>query len=246
MGGFSLLVDLISMKDPTRIPALIDLLHTAWEGQADLTLAQLWGVLESRGVGWGSTDEDVAKVLQSLIDAHPARIYSGQLEDQLAILDTVAPRRRITLDSRDRRVSVRDFSGQIRPATWTGATIKTLVVNAPAVVTDSAGIDHRLGVVETLRVVAHPETIDLAGRLRRDMGDDVYGVTVNDGGTDTLVIIGHGVEVHRRRQRTVDTENYVLEEITSCAQGSELRVRVQGRSGALELGLVEELFVLEL
>ena len=60
------------MKDPTRIPVIVDALQRVWEGQPDLSLAEIWGMLETRGVGWATTDEELLGQLRSLIDAHPA------------------------------------------------------------------------------------------------------------------------------------------------------------------------------
>ena len=39
------------MPDPTRIPTVLDELRLTWEGQPELSLATLFGVLSNRGVG---------------------------------------------------------------------------------------------------------------------------------------------------------------------------------------------------
>lgn len=234
------------MKDPTRIPAIIGQLQSAWEGHADLTFAQFWGVLEAHGIGWGASDDELRHVLETLIRAHPPRLVPGQLGDNIAVVDTFAPRRRITVDGRNNRVTVRDFAGKIRPASWVGATIRTIATHAPAVITDAAGIDHQLGVVERIRVAPYPAAVGLTGRRRRDMGDDIYGAVLSADGATSLAVIGHRVEVHHRRQRLVDTESHSLDVLVSCEVGHRLQIRVPGRKDKLVFGEVTELFPLEL
>ena len=62
------------MHDPTRIPRLTQALQRAWEGQPDLTLAQLIGVLENSGLGWGTTDEEAVELLEAVEREHPSLI----------------------------------------------------------------------------------------------------------------------------------------------------------------------------
>ncbi|MEL4162827.1 hypothetical protein [Corynebacterium bovis] len=62
------------MDDPTRIPAVTRLLRMAWEAQPGLTLPQVFGLLEARGIGWGSTDGEVRAALTGLLDEHPYQL----------------------------------------------------------------------------------------------------------------------------------------------------------------------------
>ncbi|APT93262.1 hypothetical protein CPHO_10560 [Corynebacterium phocae] len=59
------------MKDPTRIDKVIASLRAAWEGQPDLPLATLLGVVSNAGIGWGSSDEQLVEVLEELASVHP-------------------------------------------------------------------------------------------------------------------------------------------------------------------------------
>lgn len=235
------------MEDPTRIPDIVDRLRTAWEGQPDLTLAQLWGVLESRGVGWGSSDDEVRSVLGSLIDAYPSRLTLEFLKGHCAIVDTVSPARRISLDGSraELRVTVRDMTGRMRPATWTGGALKKIATMAPAIITDAEGIDHRLGVVERIRVVDSPELIDLAGRTRQRMFDEVYGVTLVEDKTDGFVIIGHRVDVYRIARREILTEQVPFAQIVSCRAGLRLVIDPGSGRAPVDLGEVADVFLLE-
>ena len=62
------------MHDPTRIPQLIAALQEAWEGQPDLSFAQLVGVLENRGLRWGTSDTELLEMLGELSSEHPSLI----------------------------------------------------------------------------------------------------------------------------------------------------------------------------
>lgn len=236
------------MKDPTRIPVIVDALQRVWEGQPDLSLAEIWGMLETRGVGWATTDEELLAQLRSLIDAHPAVVRSGELDGKVAIVETQSPRRRVTLDGVDRRVTVRAFGDDILPTTWQGATIRRLASSTPLLLEDSEGIEHRLGVVSSVRIVERPDAIDLGGRTRTSMGDEVYGVLVAAGDDERaeLAVVGHAIDVQSVKQRQVETTRLRFSRILSCAVGSGFRVQVQGESGEVSLGLVRAIFPLDI
>lgn len=69
------------MDDPTRIPAVTRLLRMAWEAQPGLTLPQVFGLLEARGIGWGSTDGEVRAALTGLLDEHPYQLRGHSAAD---------------------------------------------------------------------------------------------------------------------------------------------------------------------
>ena len=62
------------MHDPTRIPSIVRALERTWEGQPDLSLAQLMGVLQNRGLGWGTTDDEAVALLAAVEREHPSLI----------------------------------------------------------------------------------------------------------------------------------------------------------------------------
>ena len=62
------------MHDPTRIPRLTQALQRAWEGQPDLNFAQLIGVLQNRGLGWGTTDDETMELFAAMEREHPSLI----------------------------------------------------------------------------------------------------------------------------------------------------------------------------
>ena len=64
----------MTVKDPLRIPRVLDAVRSVWEAQPDLTLPQIYGILETRGIAWNSTDEEVVEVLDALASERPARL----------------------------------------------------------------------------------------------------------------------------------------------------------------------------
>lgn len=54
-------------EDPTRIPAVVERLRTAWEAQPSVPFAQLWAQLESVGVGFNATDTELVEACDELL-----------------------------------------------------------------------------------------------------------------------------------------------------------------------------------
>ncbi len=224
------------MKDPTRIPRVLDALRQVWEGQPDLDLAALWGVIENHGVGWGTDDDSLLAVLGDLSAAYPARLDDASFAGRLAIIDTQSPARRITIDGDSLRVTVRSRSGDMVPATWLAAALKKVVASAPVVLTDGNGIDHRLGVAERIRVVDKPRPGDAGA---------TWGVLLErpDGGGHDFGVIGHSLRIFRAGRRSVDTENHRFDRVLSAETGQPLRIELAGQ--VTGLGVVAEILPLD-
>lgn len=222
------------MKDPTRIPRILDSLRQVWEGQPDLELAALWGVIANRGAGWGTDDQTLLGVLEELSAEYPARLVDAPFAGRLAIIDTREPARRITVDGDSFRVSVRARTGDLVPATWLAASLKAVAASAPVVLTDRSGIDHRLGVAERIHVVDKPAFGD---------GSTWGALLERDGGGHDFAVIGHGVRVYRAGLRSVDIEKHRFDSIVEARPGRPLRLRREGREA--RLGVVAEVFPLE-
>jgi hypothetical protein len=103
-------------------------------------------------------------------------------------------------------------------------------------------------VVSSVRIVERPDAIDLGGRTRTSMGDEVYGVLVAAGDHERaeLAVVGHAIDVQSVKQRQVETTRLRFSRILSCAVGSGFRVQVQGESGEVSLGLVRAIFPLDI
>ncbi|MCL8494528.1 hypothetical protein M5J06_10365 [Corynebacterium sp. B5-R-101] len=59
------------MFDPTRIDRTLAALRAAWEGQPDLPLGTLFGMLAAEGYGWGVPDAELTARLESMAAVHP-------------------------------------------------------------------------------------------------------------------------------------------------------------------------------
>ena len=71
------------MIDPTRIPGVLDAVRRAWEGQPDLSLPTLFGVLANEGIGWGSTDEDLVTALAAMERTRPG--FLPRIDDRVTL-----------------------------------------------------------------------------------------------------------------------------------------------------------------
>lgn len=234
------------MKDPTRIPEVIALLQRAWEAQPDRTLAEIWGSLENRGLGWATADGDLVELLRRQCQIHPAVLRQEDLVDTFAVVETESPRRKVTIDPVDKRVTVRSPDGEVRTTSWCGGEIARLVAGAPLLLRDSAGIDHRIGVVRETTVHPRPADIDLSGVLRRELEDRLYGLIVAGGEENDrhLVVLGHSIEVFTVGLRTVDTQRIRFERIDTCRPGTQLSLTLRG-GRRCDLGEVMQIFPLD-
>lgn len=233
------------MKDPTRIPPVLRALERVWEGQPSLHLAELWGIIANHGVSWASTDEDLLGVLDSISARHPVRVEDPA--GMLVTVETSNPSNRITIDGRDRRVTLRGAAPEVRPATWAFERIVRLQAGVPAIIADSSSIDHRLGVVTRITVRPRPETTQLQNLKRVELGDNTFGVVLRneDGDAGELVIIGHGIDHFQTRQRHVEYTRHRFERLLDVKPGSELRFVPANSAAPISLGIVEKLFPLE-
>ncbi|AGF71499.1 hypothetical protein [Corynebacterium halotolerans] len=235
------------MMDPTRLPGVLDALRRTWEGQPDLPLATLFGMLNNRGIGWGSTDGELIAALAAL-----ARIHPGQLPRVDArvtaryLIVTEAPAHRVTVDPW--RVVVRritDAGHATQPGSWDYRTIRPASPGSPLVVADTGGIEHRLGVVTRITLLDESpaaEVTDLSGLRRRDVGDAVHLIRLADGET---VLLDHGLERFIPGRRSLERRAGKWEELLTCRLGEELLVSRPGGGAPIRLAPVEDILVVE-
>lgn len=212
------------MKDPTRIPAVLDAVRRAWEGQPDLPLATMFGMLNNRGIGWGSTDEELVAALAEFERVHPGQLprVDARVTARWLIV-TDAPAHRVTVDPW--RVVVRRImdSGQVsQPGVWDYRALRPTFPGSPLVIADSEGIEHRLGVVTRLTLLAEDpgETVpDLSGLRRREIGDAVYLIRLADGEN---VLLDHGIERFLPGRRRLERRAGRWESLPACRPGDAL------------------------
>lgn len=91
------------MRDPLRIPGVVNEMLATWEAVPDLSLAQLWALLEARGVALNSLDEEVVDALRAVRSRHPSSVSFSSLVDDATsprspvLAETEGPDRRVTL-----------------------------------------------------------------------------------------------------------------------------------------------------
>lgn len=226
------------------MPGVLDAVRRAWEGQPELSLPTLFGILANRGVGWGASDDDLLRVLATVERTHPGTLpLSGSRVTARYLLLTQGPEHRVMVDPW--RVVVRRPGVSAQPGVWDYATIRPAFVGSPLVVTSAEGIDHRLGVlsrISLLDAAPHSAVADLSGVRRRDLGDAVYLVALDDGST---VVLSHGFDRFTAGRRSLEQESLAWDTLTSCRPGQPLVVGPARGGRPREYAQVREILLLE-
>lgn len=232
------------MKDPTRIPAVLDELRTTWEGQPDLSLATLFGILQNNGIGWGADDVELVDALKQLQHQNPARI--GPDISARYVVDTQGPDNRITIDPY--RVIVRRMlpRGQhTQPGVWSYTAINRCAVGSPLVITDEEGMRHRLGVVSSIRLVnadPQPSEDNLSGLSRELIHDRVLLCRLAG---DITVVVSRTLSIFTPSRRSLEHTTQHWAELPQVRPGQPLLVKAPRTTAVRELGLVEDCFYVE-
>lgn len=225
------------MHDPTRIPRLTQAVQRAWEGQPDLTLAQLIGVLQNSGLGWGTTDEEAVELLQAVEREHPSLIDANSGPHTIT---TVNPPHLVTIN--DGYVVVRSGADPERmPAVWRIGGMRKAGPGLPLVIADAEGVEHRLGVVSLVtRLAGAPEaSISMA---RADVGNRRWLVQFDD---CARAVVGQRIRIWRAEGRTVVSERVAWSEILRCEPGADMEIAPAGGGKPLTLGRVKLVLELE-
>lgn len=236
--------NVVSMKDPTRIPAVLEELRATWEGQPDLNLATLFGILGNGGIGWGTEDDELVAALQRIRHLQPAKI--GPTPTARYVLNTSGPEARITIDPF--RIVVRRLlpRGQhTQPGVWDYHTIDRCEVGAPLRITDAGGIPHRLGVVTGIELVSEQPlryVEGLTGLTRELIDARVLLIQVAEQRT---VVLGRKVNIFTARGRELHQEKLAWKTLIQAEAGQPLLIARAGSNEVLDLGVVQHCFHLE-
>lgn len=231
------------MKDPTRIPVVLEELRAVWEGQPDLSLPTLFGILANHGVGWGSEDEELLRVLREMSLRNPPRL-STPLGGRY-LIRTESPANRITIDPF--RITVRRQGPgreSTQPGVWHYSTLTRCMVGAPMSVRDIEGIDHRLGVATGIELL-DPDPAefigDLSGRSRERWGDEVVHLLLEDG---TVLLLGRKLEVFTAHRRDLEHHTLSWTRLIRARVGEGLTVET-AQHGVRSFGVLRRAFRVE-
>lgn len=209
-------------KDPARIPAVIAELQQTWEGQPELSLSTLFGILANKGVGWGSDDEELVQHLQEMRRKFPAQLRGPVIDmRERYVVETLNPANLVTVDPY--RVVVRPLNQVRQPGIWEYRQLKAFVT-APLYIEDREGIEHNLGTIKQIRLVdekPQPQVDQLNNQKQQDIGDDVFVVLLESG---TSVVIERKISVFAEQRRSVEKQRIKWLKIERCEVGSELEV----------------------
>ena len=247
------------MKDPQRIPVMVDALTRLWEARPDLTLTQLLGLLETHGADWNATDGETLGVLRALSAESPASLgdasgrylvttenSQGRPDLQVTVSADRVAVRRIPASRTD---AVSDLP---QPVVWTHSGVRTCTVARPLVILDADGIPHHMGVVSSIRVLAAPGTdrpvTSLDGLRRRtldgvhllELGDNGNG----DNGASATVLLDRALWLFTTGRRELHRERLQWARLLDCTVGEPVRVALDGGE-VRELPVLRRITVLE-
>lgn len=197
------------------------------------------GLIANRGIGWGSSDAELVRVLAEIEAEHPALI-DASIEHSLA-LKTIAPHHAVTLHQHVAIVRSGEDPTRI-PGVWSFAGLRRTGPGLPLVISDTAGIEHRLGVVDMITRLDVDAAPFLHGIVRRDVGTHRWLVELGD---RKRVVVGQRIRVWEKESRAVISSVIAWEEIISCRPDEEFVVLPVGGGPALRLGPVTAIYLLE-
>ncbi|WP_257182984.1 hypothetical protein [Corynebacterium cystitidis] len=230
------------MEDPTRIPRVLDELRATWEGQPNLSLPTLFGILANRGVAWGTTDHELIDALQAEAARHPAdlpRNSDGHVSGHY-LVTTTNPEMRVTCTPGFVVVRAARQHNRRQPGVWPYSSIRPTGPGRLLVLTDDEGIEHKLGVVSLITAL-NDEAPRLDGLKREDRGNCQWLVITDDGRRH---IISQVITAWGAQRRHVDTTTQAWEHMLSCEVGKPWMVRNQ-QGDTVHLGTIVHIVLLE-
>lgn len=252
------------MHDPARIPRVLDQLRRTWEGQPDLPLATLFGILANRGAGWGTTDEELEQLLIDESFAHPSdlpRAQDGRVSDDV-LVETVSPAHRVTLTAAG-DVVVRSLGDRDRqPSVWQYDSVRPTGPGQMLTIADSEGVEHRLGVVTLISRIDSsvtgsdtgtgtgtgtgsgqdtPAVSSIDGLERDTIGNAVWLVLLEDG---ARLLITQRLHMWQVDRRAVTKTTHAWNQVVRCRMGENFVYETAGGE-AVALGEVVKLLLVE-
>ena len=225
--------------DPTRIPTLMAALQTAWEGQPDLTLPAFIGMLHTHGMTWATSEDELLAILQRVSHQHPSFV-SGWLPAP-TLITTASPRHVVTL-SNDVAVVRSGDDPQRMPSIWWFSQFRPLGPGRPVVLTDTEGIEHRLGVAESVTVLEADAAPTLEGLQRNELGAARWLILLEAG---RRAVLGPRLRVWSLQRRDAVVETFAWSRVLTLAPGENMSIAPAGGGEPLVLGRVEGVYLLE-
>ena len=228
------------MFDPTRIDRTLAALRVAWEGQPDLPLGTLFGMLAAEGYGWGVPDDELTARLEAMAAVHPPLVPLDEHLITEGLWLVVTPSHRVTLTPKAPNASSSDISTQAlagctavvrptasregqrgQPVAWQVSALRPVGPGRPLVIADNEGFEHRFGVVESVTRLRE-DYRSLSGLKRRSVGDRAWFIR-----TDTeTILLDHGLHIIERKNRELIRTDFSWHRIEEGEVGSPFRVHL--------------------
>ena len=138
-------------------------------------------------------------------------------------------------------VVVRSASAPGRmPSVWRASSIRKTGPGLPLVITDAAGVEHRLGVVSLLSRFKVGNA--LTGLTRGELGASRWCVLFDEG---SRAVVGQRIRVWSQHRRNVDETVYAWDRILACEPGEDMRIAPPSGAAPVTVGRVERVLPLE-
>lgn len=231
--------------DPSRIPAILKEVQETWEGQPDLSLTALFGILQNQGIGWGSDDEQLVEALRTMREKFPAVITGPRFNIEARfVVETANPNNTVTVDPFRMVVRRRSSAPAVQPGIWDYAHVQCRV-GAEFIVKDTEEFEHHLGTVKHIRLIdanPQPSVSQLNNVTRADVGERAYALKLID---DTLIVIDSKVRVFTQSRRELHYEEFSWKALRSCEPGRFLAVHTAAGTRTIGDSEIASVFEIE-
>lgn len=237
---------MMRMRDPQRIPSVLDELSRTWEAQPDVTLAHIWAQLQARGVALNSSDAEVVDALREVRRDFPLSLsFPDATSEQPAcvFIETEGPDRKISLNFRGEEAWIvvrttanpgakrarRNSESEPQPGVWQVSELGKCVAGQPLQVKDMDGISHRLGVIRQMRVLDPElggsesdelERLNLSGTRHSQWSGDTYLVQLEDNST---ILVDQTLRLWEQERREVHSHVLQWQRLDQCETGAALK-----------------------
>ncbi|QNQ89584.1 hypothetical protein GP475_02250 [Corynebacterium poyangense] len=233
-----------TLPDPTRIPRVLAELQEVWEAQPELSFPMLCNVLTNHGMTWGSSDEDLSRLLTHLASVRPSRIPKDDRgrAQHTYLVETESPQASVTISPR--KVIVRRHAGSThaQPVKWAYSEIRRSSTRGPLHIVDFSGVDHRLGIVRSIRRLEVPDRVRITGLSRETIGDRKFLITTEDA---EKILVGRKIEIFHKEEREVKYLSMSWSRLACAELGKAVKIVPGHEKTAITRGVIAAIDVVE-
>lgn len=195
-------------------------------------------MLQTKGLSWGSTEEELLMLLDEVSSRHPALITAAPASP--TVIATSSPRMTVTLSGGT--VIARSGDDPRRmPGLWRYSGLRPAGPGRPLVITDEEGTEHRMGVVELMTVIDAARAPGTAFLEQTEVGSARWLILFEDG---SRAVLGQRLRMWTTAGRETELE-IIPWRAVAVVPGGEMEVAPAGGGKTRRLGPVAAVWLLE-